>query len=247
MASQYRSLTREETTVEGPGILPFVNSHKYGSADEFREVHPDLAGLEFLVEERNVPYKGKGLIFPSAKFYLFVRALEVGYRFAMLHPGLLATYLGDLPAEVKRVVSAAGPVQAAWARCVVLVKDPLLGEAGEEGCVTQCDQLFEFLVMKWHKCRFFAFAKELTSLKKNLKNRKAEMALRDKLKAGVGLRVSTEKKKERKEPVVYTLEQIDYQRSVNRHIGSQAWRTLTVAHLRELIDKIRRQMQIWHA
>ncbi|CAN0408137.1 unnamed protein product [Hapterophycus canaliculatus] len=112
---------------------------------------------------------------------------------------------------------------------------PLLGEAGREGCVKQCDHLFDFLVMKWHRCRFFAFAKELTSLK-NLK--KAEMTLRDESKADAGgLRVGTEKKKEAKEPVVYTPEQRDYQRSLNRQIGSQAWRTLTIEQLREFIEK----------
>lgn len=223
---------------KGPKFLPLVNSHKYISADEFREAHPEFSGLELLVQERNIRYKGKGLIFPSADFYLFVRTLEVGYRHAMLNPELLATYLGDLPSEVMRVVSTAAPVKAAWARCVNLVKDPFLGEAGGEGCIKECDELFRFLVMKWHNCRFFAFAKELTSLKKNLKSRKAEMALRDKLKAGVGgLRASTEKKKKAKDPVVYTEKQIDYQRSLNRDIGSQAWRTLTIAHLREFIEK----------
>ncbi|CAM9222305.1 unnamed protein product [Scytosiphon promiscuus] len=64
------------------------------------------------------------------------------------------------------------------------------------------------------------------------------MALRDMLKAGVGgLVVSTEQKEETKEPVVYTQEQIEYQRSLNRDIRSQAWQTLTIAHLRGLIEK----------
>ncbi|CAN0145819.1 unnamed protein product [Scytosiphon promiscuus] len=99
-----------------------------------------------------------GIIFPSAEFYRFVLALEVGYRHAMLNPGLLAFYLGDLPAEVKRVVSSAGPVKAAWARCVTFVEDPLLGEAGGKGCTRRCGELYDFLVMKWHGCRTSAFA-----------------------------------------------------------------------------------------
>ncbi|CAN0040901.1 unnamed protein product, partial [Hapterophycus canaliculatus] len=222
---------------KGSGFLPFVNSHKYASAAESREAHPDFSGLEFLVEERNMEYRGKGLTFPSAEFYLFVRALEVGYRHAMINPALLATYLGDLPAEVKKVVSTACiPVKAAWTRCVRYVEDPFLGKAGRKGCKKDCDLLFDFLVMKWHNCRFFAFKKELTSLRKNLKNRKAEMALPDKLKAGVGLCVGTEKRKKAKEPVVCTLQQVDYQRSLNRDLGSQSWRTLTVANLREMIE-----------
>ena len=122
----------------GPQFLPFVYSHKFASAAAFRKANPDFAGMEFVVEERNVEWQGKGLIFPSLNFYRFVRALEVGYRSVMLNPLLLATFLGDLPSEVLRVVSEAEPVRAAWARCVCMVKDdrngPVWGAAGTKQC-----------------------------------------------------------------------------------------------------------------
>ncbi|CAB1113347.1 unnamed protein product [Ectocarpus sp. CCAP 1310/34] len=77
----------------GSAFLPFFNSHKVASAEEFREAYPHFSGLEFVVEERNNPWEGKGLIFASADFFLFVRALESGYRSSLLNPALLAAPL----------------------------------------------------------------------------------------------------------------------------------------------------------
>lgn len=139
------------------------------------------------------------------------------------------------------MVSTAGPVKEAWARCVREVKDPFLGLAGGKGCKKQCDALFAFVVTKWHNCRFFAFTKELTSLKKRLKKRKAEMALRDQLKAGVGgsfgrrETTAAERKTKSKEPTVYTAEQRARQLQLKKNIGPTAWKSLTCEHLIEYV------------
>lgn len=215
-------------------FLPFINSHKVGSAADFREAYPHFSGLEFVAEEGNIPWEAKGIIFPSAEFYLFVRALEVGYRSAMVNPALVATYLGDLPSDVRSVMSTAGPVKAAWARCVGLVKDPRLGPAGGKGCTKQCDELFDFVVHKWDKYRMLAETSELAGLEKLLKDRKEEKARRDKLKAGVGGPGSTTKQAKTPRPAkVYTAEQRQRQSELNQ-ISRDAWRRLTVDQLKEL-------------
>ncbi|CAN0080027.1 unnamed protein product, partial [Ectocarpus sp. 13 AM-2016] len=80
----------------------------------------------------------------------------------------------------------------------------------------------------------FSFTSELTSLKKRLKHRKAEMALRDKLKAGVGGKGSTTKQAKAPRPVkVYTVAQRDRQLQLNRILGSSAWASLRVPDLKE--------------
>ena len=79
-------------------FFPFVQSHMYDTAEGFRKARPDekCRGLEVVVEERNVKWKGKSLFFPSAPFFLFGLVVEVGYRASMENPTLLATYYGDL-------------------------------------------------------------------------------------------------------------------------------------------------------
>lgn len=61
--------TRDESRV--PEFRPFVNAHKYDTAEEFRTAHPDeeYKGLEAVVEEKNVKWEGKSLVFPSALFF----------------------------------------------------------------------------------------------------------------------------------------------------------------------------------
>ena len=83
-------------------FVPFVNRHKYGSAEGFRTSHTDYEyrGLEVVVEERNMQREGRSLIFPSIPFFRFGLAVEVGYRASLENPALLATYQGDLPAEI---------------------------------------------------------------------------------------------------------------------------------------------------
>ena len=134
-------------------FLPFVNSHKYSTAEAFREAHPEAGGLEFEVVDRNVQWNGKGLIFASKTFFDFVYTLESGYRHALMKPALLATYLGDLPAEIFRVVSSASPVIDAWAHCVQLVREaPSAVEGGLTGrgrvvdgeAAKRFDKLFHF-------------------------------------------------------------------------------------------------------
>ena len=217
----------------GPDFLPFVNTHKHDSAAEFRRLYPELRDLELVVEERNIQFEGKGLIFPSRIFYLFVRTLEVGYKAVMLNPALLATFLGDLPAEIKRVVSTAVPVKEAWARCVAEVIDPTLGSAGGKGHKKQCNELFNLVVTKFHNCRIFAWTKELTTMKKTLKKRRAEMALRDKLKAGVGdSGVRRAPKTKPSAPKVYTQKQRDWQAQLNKFCGPESWEKMTIKDLR---------------
>ena len=235
LSSALSRVQRQRTL--GPAFLPFVNSHKHNSGAEFRAAHPAFSGLEIEVEEANVEWEGKGLIFVSAQMYQFTEALEKGYRFALLNPALLATYLGNFSMEVMRVVTTAEPVRLAFARCVKLVVDPRLGDAGAAGCIKECNQLFDFLVMKWHNCRIHAFTRSLTSLRESLKQQKAEMALRDKLKAGVGSEKQTATKGGGKQPSVRTQAQLDRGVKLGQEIGSATRRGLTIKHLREYIKE----------
>lgn len=223
----------------GTKFLPFVNSHKYDSAEAFRMAHPGESGLEAVVEERNVQWEGKGLLFPSAEMFRFALSLEVGYRAVMLNPSLLATYLGDLPQETMRVVSTAEPVKVAWTRCVQLVRDPLHAEVGVEGGVDSCDELFDFLLSKWHNCRIFAYTRNLTKARKALKDQKAVMALRDVLKAGAARpkdKAQT-KKSAAAPPTVPTEAQRERARLLAERIGSDTWRSLRVGDLKEYIKE----------
>lgn len=96
-------------------FVPFVERHKFSSAREFRAAPPEeeYRGLEALVEERNVSWEGKSLIFASIPFYLFGLAVDVGYRASMENAALLATYHGDLGSEILKMVSAAERVKLA--------------------------------------------------------------------------------------------------------------------------------------
>lgn len=159
-------------------------------------------------------------------------SLEVGYRGAMLDPALLATYLGDLPQEIFRVVSNADRVKAAWARCVALVDDPSLGEAGAEGRGKGFGELFDLLVSKWHNCRMFVFTNNLTRVRKSMKEQKAAMALRDLLKARAG---GSEKKGEGKKKA---LSRLRGPPMLKRHVrGADAWKGLRVADLKAYIKE----------
>ncbi|CAM9341821.1 unnamed protein product [Ectocarpus sp. 12 AP-2014] len=102
-------------------VMPFVNIHKYATAEAFVEAHPSYKGLEFEVADRNVCWHGKGLFFPSAPFFEFVYTLERGYHHALKNPLLLATFLGNLPTEIFNVLSSAAAVKDAWANCVRIV------------------------------------------------------------------------------------------------------------------------------
>ena len=136
-----------------------------------------------------------------------MRALEVGYRPVMLNSLLLASFLGDLPSEVLRVVSAAGIVRVAWARCVRVMKDDRNGPVWDRRARNSAASCTIF--SRFHNVRFSAYGNELKDLNGRLKKPTIDMALRDQLKAGGGGTRETKNKKAQKPPKVFTLKQRD--------------------------------------
>lgn len=161
-------------------FMPFVNTHKYDTGSAFLSAHPSLEGVEFEVADRNVSWHGKGLFFASASFFEFVYTLERGYRHALKNPLLLATYLGDIPSEIFHVVSKAPAVKEAWSACVAIVRGGGVVDGDTAG---KFDQLFNFLLLKWHRCRISEYTKRLSKVSKSQKEAKATgAARRDELK-----------------------------------------------------------------
>lgn len=155
-----------------------MNSHKYDTAKAFVHAHPSHQGLEFEVADRNVSWHGKGLLFASVLFFEFVYTLERGYHDALKNPLLLATLLGS---EIFRVVSSATAVKEAWASCVQVVQG---GSVVPEEAGGKFDELFNFMLLKWHRCRIGEFTKCLSKVSKSQKEAKSgSAAKRDQLKS----------------------------------------------------------------
>lgn len=183
LRSALTRVTRDESMV--PEFLPFVNANKYDTAEEFRTAHPgeEYKGLEGVVEENNVMWGGKSLVFPSAPFFEFGLAVETGYRLSMGNRVFVATYHGDLDSDVLERVSTSEPVKLAWARCAQLVKDDQGGGRGQGLGTARFNALFSFVMQKWHDCSMLAY-EYLTSLKEEegeeeLKRTKKATAVRD--------------------------------------------------------------------
>lgn len=229
----------------GPAFLPFVNRHKYSGVEEFRKAHvaDEFSGIEEVVEERNVDGGGTSLIFSSATFFRFVLAVEAGYRSSMESPVLLATYHGDLGKEIHRVVSTDNRVRLAWSRCAQVVSEGSQGGDSQHSSTEQCWTLFEFVMSKWHNCRMHEYTRGLTSFRKELKRTtkataiRDDMALRAQLKA-IGRRPGEKgrpAKKAKQHLPNKTKEQLDRAAVLAERVGSSAWESLSIRHLREYI------------
>lgn len=236
---------------KAPAFLRFVNTHKYDTAEEFRNAHPDeeYKGLEATVEERSVKWEDESLVFPSATFFEFGLAVEAGYRHTMENRALLATYHGDLALEVLEMVCTAEPVRLAWARCAELVTDDRGGGEGQGRGTATFEELFDFVMEKWHNCRMYEYTRglkdedeeeeqELKRPKKATAGRD-DMPPRDQTKApggpSSGEAPSTGKAKKKTRPPPRTEAHMARATELARTIGKSEIRNLTHVQLREYI------------
>lgn len=197
------------------------------------------------MEERSVKWEGKSPIFASAPFFLFVVAVEIGYRFSMENPSLLATYHRDLGSEILEVVSAAEPVKLAWACCAQMVPsgrgDRGLRQRGTGSFLA----LFQFVMLKWHSCRMFEYARGLTSIRKeSTQSEKAiavrdDMSLRDQGKVweGASRGNASSAGKTKKDAPPITKEHRAKAAELAQRVGASSLQSLTDVHLREYIEE----------
>ncbi|CAM9461927.1 unnamed protein product [Scytosiphon promiscuus] len=136
------------------------------------ERNPELVHMVGVVDQRNDPVNGAGLLYPTLEWFEFVFALENGYYHILSQPVFLGAFLGDLPTEILRVVSGSAVVKERWAKCC-----PIGGDS------KVLDEVFKFVVGKFHNVRMGDFSKSL-SANSSLRQSKGELALRQQLKAG---------------------------------------------------------------
>ena len=122
----------------------------------------------------------EGLFFESAPFFEFAYALKRGYHHALKNSVLLATYLGEMPMEIFHVVSSGPAVKEAWSYCVQIVRGAGVVDGNTAG---KFEDLFNFVLLKWHRCRISEYPKRLSKVSKSQKEAKASSAAkRDELK-----------------------------------------------------------------
>jgi len=108
---------------------------KEAAVEKVRRVEP----MTWLVCQRNDAKHGAGLLFPTLEWFEFLFAVENGYFHFLSQPMLLGSFVGDLPAEILKVVSEEKLVQGKWARCA-------------EGCGSkeELEEMFHFVIEKFH-------------------------------------------------------------------------------------------------
>lgn len=172
------------TTTTAPCSCPYL-MHSSTSTKKIttdRRAPDNMRGVEVEVARRNEVFEGKSLQFASSEFFSLVQRWEEGYRHAFSKPYLLATFMGDLPGEIRRVVGAADAVKIQWKRCVSAASgwnpDPSADQA-----------LYDFILQNFHNVRFAEYCRRLGMVSEQFKREKAtQQALRAKLK---GARSST--------------------------------------------------------
>ncbi|CAN0329403.1 unnamed protein product [Pylaiella littoralis] len=139
---------------------------------------PVLADLVGLVEARNDAIRGTGLLFPTLAWYEFISFVENGFYHILQDPYFPEAYLGDLPAEILRVVSESAVVKEAWAKYCPAAGDLPPFEADS----SILDEVFAFVMQKFLHVRLGDYAHRLTEVS-TLSLSKGELALRQQLKA----------------------------------------------------------------
>ncbi|CAB1116607.1 unnamed protein product [Ectocarpus sp. CCAP 1310/34] len=153
------------------------HNHSPSSAGAI-ERDPILQDMVGEVDARNDPVNGAGLLFPTLAWYEFVFHVENGIYHFLRDPYFLGTYLGDLSAEILRVVTESSEVRRAWAKCCPSAVAPPPFEAQPE----ILDDIYKFVLQKFHNVRMGDFARRL-SQNSTLRLSKGELALRQNLRA----------------------------------------------------------------
>ncbi|CAM9858149.1 unnamed protein product, partial [Pylaiella littoralis] len=153
------------------------HNHSPSSAGAI-ERDPILKDMVGEVDARNDPVNGAGLLFPTLAWYEFVFHAENGIYHFLRNPYFLGAYLGDLPAEILRVVTESSEVRKAWAKCCPAAVDPPPFEEHPE----IIDNIYKFVLQKFHNVRMGDFSRRLSE-NSTLRLSKGELALRQQLRA----------------------------------------------------------------
>lgn len=159
---------------------PLLKAQKYADKNDFDRRAPEsMRGVEKEVLRRS-ELEGKSLILVSSGFFTLVQRWEAGYRHAFSSPYLLATYMGNLPNEIKSVVGRAEAVELQWKRCVGATPEWFSNPSVEQS-------LYEILLDKYHILRFAEYCRRLVMASEPPKMDKAkQQAIHATLKARAG-------------------------------------------------------------
>lgn len=95
----------------------FILRNHSKSSEAAVEIDAELRDMTQLVELRNDPAHGAGLLFVSYRFYYFLLTVESVYSHVFKRPIYLAAYLGDLSEKTLTLVTQSTMVRNAWAVC----------------------------------------------------------------------------------------------------------------------------------
>ncbi|CAN0013093.1 unnamed protein product [Pylaiella littoralis] len=154
-----------------PEWWSMVRHNHSGSNAAAIRLDPVLADLVGLVEARNDTVRGTGLLFPTLAWYEFIFFVVNGFYHIVQDLYFLEAYLGDLPAEILRVVSESAVVKEAWAACCPAACDLPPFEADS----SVLDEVFAFAIQKFLRVRLGDYAHRKVS---TLSLSKGEPALR---------------------------------------------------------------------
>lgn len=166
-----RAWTHQRRHKLSPDWERVVLHNTFRSSAEAIARQPMLRDFVAVVDQKNDLRLGPGLLYPTLEWVEFMFALERGYFHFLKDPMYLGAFLGDLPAEILRVVSEAEYVKEKWRQCCPPDIDP-----------SALSEMFPFCVGKFHNVRmgdYVRSASENTSLKLS----KAALGLRQKLNA----------------------------------------------------------------
>lgn len=159
----------------------FVMRNHSKSAAAAVELDPALKGMTDLVEARNDPVNGAGLLFVSLRFYDFLLTVESAYAHVFEHPVFLAAHLGNLSDRLLTLVTESTVVKKAWTACC----DFAAGNAGFAPNIKVLEVVRLFVLGKFHNLRMYEYTVRVSDVSSTLgKGKATQMALRTGLKAG---------------------------------------------------------------
>ncbi|CAM9393602.1 unnamed protein product [Pylaiella littoralis] len=159
----------------------FVMRNHSKSAAAALELDPELKGMTDLVEARNDPVNGAGLLFVSHRFYDFLLTVESAYAHVFEHPVFLAAHLGNLSDRLLTLVTESTVVKKAWTACC----DFAAGNAGFAPNIKVLEVVRLFLLGRFHNLRMYEYTIRMSEVSSTLgKGKATQLALRTGLKAG---------------------------------------------------------------
>ena len=137
--------------------------------------------MTHLVEARNDPVNGAGLLFVRHRFFNILVTVESVYEHVLQNPIMLAACLGDLSDKLLTLDTESKEVQNAWTACCDFAE----GNASFASNIEVLEGVRLVALRRFHNLRMYEYTVRLSEVLAILgEDRNKQVALRKELKAG---------------------------------------------------------------